>query len=324
MRKLSCYIFLLIIYSTYSYAQNALNRFDDKGRKSGLWISVDDSGNLASASYYSDGTPDGLFLTFNSKGEIITDTLYDSGTITQWENVFSDTIKPYHFDQNGNPLTGYSTPFRNMDGSQNYYLIKDGYTHGVSVTHLQLLDRKEFYIFYMDKLIYMILCDRRERPVSYYTNLWLYRPYRINKCITNGKVLTIEFENTGKYNILVPALQSRTLSYVRGKGDLFHEMYNIVRDTLIVNLNHFHPANRFFAEHHIGPKRIEKKRVNYRWHQFLEKELEPNSTIRQEVKIYNHNVYIAWIVLIIENKRYVFRNMEWSQEKPVLINPVQR
>jgi hypothetical protein len=67
MKKL--FIILGLFLSIPMFAQDNLNQLDAKGEKHGQWIVKHKNGKIKYATFFVHGTPTGISLRYNTKGE---------------------------------------------------------------------------------------------------------------------------------------------------------------------------------------------------------------------------------------------------------------
>jgi hypothetical protein len=302
------------------FSENRLNQYDKSGEKDGVWIALSENNHIIKIEDYSSGVPDGLFSTFSETGGSLSDTMYEFGIKLKDFSKFRNNDVVKEFDLNGELKNGYFD--EDFFGSiypllVNYY---EGLKHGVESYYDEVSNTRRFNIYIQGTLFYIISWDAKSKPRWYYSVWDMDRQYQVNKCIYSKNTLCIEIANNSSFHCLVPSLKSRTLDYEWTRGFLFHELYYVVTDTLFVNLNHMrdtsHPIMDFAKNGFARPLR---KRINMMFGNYMEKRIPPNSISTQKINMYRFRRNVRWIVLTIEDKRYLFRNLDFRQIEPVVI-----
>lgn len=70
---------LLLISSTFIFAQSSQNHIDSLGRKQGFWVKTDTSGRKVYEGQFTDGLPFGLFRYYYPDGKIKTESVISAG-----------------------------------------------------------------------------------------------------------------------------------------------------------------------------------------------------------------------------------------------------
>jgi len=317
------YIILLLFIQLHfvSLCQRQFNELDIDGKKNGLWMQTDHRNNILKLEMFSRGICDGFVFHFSQEGEILFAQFYDYGKIKELKNFFPDTLRMDYTDKSLIGFTGIRSQSADWKDKTNRIVLKNGYLHGVAINYINKSKKKEIVIFYKGQLIYVINCNRKLIPKTYNCFFTLPRGYMITSCIATKNTLKLKYANRDSFLVQVPSLLSRTMSYQFTKGKLFHELYKIHGDTLIVNLNHKHEQGRFYPEGYFkNRKAVMRKRVNYRAQRFAERLLGAKETASESVKIYTHGIYIDWIILNIDGQKCTFKNNEYLQT-PLYIPP---
>lgn len=78
MKYLLPLVLFLLISAGYTYAQENLNQFDEKGRKQGEWQKMDQQGRMVYKGSFNHDKPQGLFIYFDSTGKVKARVEYSS------------------------------------------------------------------------------------------------------------------------------------------------------------------------------------------------------------------------------------------------------
>lgn len=86
-----------------------VNRYDNEGKKRGPWIGFHPNGVLASEGYYMNDKKNGIFKTFDKKGDLLTLEKYRDGelVVDSEESVILDLRNTYHEDGTLKSTGGY-------------------------------------------------------------------------------------------------------------------------------------------------------------------------------------------------------------------------
>jgi hypothetical protein len=308
----------IVFLSIQVSGQASINQKNIDNEKTGLWIEVNNNSDILKITDFTNGVRDGFSMSFSPHGEILGDTFYQNGIFQNVRGLFTDSTK---FDSTINKHDKVKFGATTWLGKLDKVNYKNGYPHGIQTVHWNKYRKKQVHINYFGTLVYIINYDTKLKPVTYYSFVGINRTYGIVKCTVKNNILNIKYINTNSNQVNVPSLKSRTLMHIRGKGKLFHELYSIRRDTLIVNLNHNHPEGRYFTFGiQKSKKKFVRKQTNMANQKFIETLIMPEQYFNEKVQVYLHDAYIEWIVLIIEDKRYLFRNYDWFQNDIIMIN----
>lgn len=287
MRKLfkAVIIFIIIHTSgTVSLAQSKLNQVDRMGRKTGLWICIENK-RITRIEDYSSGVPDGFFIKFTDSGEIVSYQYFDYGVTLNADSIFTDTIAPGgKMNHVLKSFTGVSVYQPSYSIQHGWAVYRNGYLHGIS--RLPSFGKKENFRDYINLRgcsIYTIFYDLNGTP-SGYQNLVRYKRtvYTEHWYLKKNK-LSITFFNPLEQKVMVPSLRSRTLSYVH--NTIKEKLYEIVGDTLIVILKADPPKKYRFTD---GIGEHNKRRGRYQnvsASKFTEIVLLPHSKVRTQAKV---------------------------------------